>query len=419
MKVIHFSTFDEIGGAARAANRLHHGLLKQDVDSRIYVQKKRRDQVAIHALASTTFGKLVDAFRPRIDALPLGFYKKKQDTPFSIGWLPRSMSFLSTLSQGGLAHIHWVNGGFLSLANLCAINKRAIFTLHDSWMFTGGCHVPNVCENFKDECHQCPQLGSSNKFDLSWVNFQRKKQALGSMKPVFVAPSAWMAIEARSSALLSHADIRVIPNGLDVSLFSPIEKAAARNALNLPQDKTLILFGAMSATSNPNKGYEHLMRALRILSAASSSNPHIVIFGAVSDVKTKDFPFPVTALGEFLDEASLPLVYSAADIMCVPSVKESFCQVATEAMACGLPVVSFETSGLIDINLHLETGYVAKAFDPEDFARGIDALILNEELRTRISSNARKRVVEKFSIDLVARKHIKLYEELMAFAAKE
>lgn len=412
MKIIHLSTFDEIGGAAIAANRLHQELLKLQHESHMYVQKARRNSLGIHRLSVTHRQLFADLVRPRIDAMPLRFYRKKADTPFNISWLSKSLREIKT-NGFDLIHVHWINGGFLSLNEISKLSSKIVISLHDSWFFTGGCHVPGECRKFQSKCTCCPQLGSNYDFDLSSFGFEQKSRFLAKVKPIFIAPSTWMMGEAKSSALLSRADIRLIPNGLNTELFRPINKSLARDLLGLPNNKKLLLFGAMSATSNPNKGYWKLKEAARLLSKQHSSDTELLVFGSAEKVSDSEFGFKVRVLGEFFDESSLALVYSAADLICVPSISESFCLVACEAMACGLPVVSFATSGLKDLNVHMETGYLARPFDSNDLAKGISLLLNDNFLRSEMAESARKRVVEKFSIKVVAKQFANVYESIV------
>lgn len=415
MKILHLSTFDEEGGAARAASRLHRGLLASGTDSWMLVRKKVADRERVLVCGNEgSFNKATAMLRPYIDALPLKFYPNKRKSPWHVAWMPNKLVGSIDAIAPDIVHAHWLCSGFLSLRNLEQVPTKLVWTLHDSWPFTGGCHIINDCVSFRERCGQCPQLGSVYKNDLSSLGLYRKQHLYQKNQPIFVAPSRWMAEQARTSSLLADARIEIIPNGLDTSIFQPIDKQLARGLLNLPLDKKIIMFGAMSSTSDPNKGFEKLKKSLEVLKqSAIKDQIEIVIFGATEPKEKLDIGFRTTYLGRLHDDVSLAVAYSAADIICIPSIQESFGQVATEAMSCGTPVVAFATSGLLDIVDHNITGYLALPYDEVDFAKGIELLLGNQSRLITMSIAARNRVIKNFEISVVCSMHSNLYENLI------
>ena len=415
MKVLHLSTFDEEGGAARAASRLHRGLLASGVDSTMLVRRKVADRERVLVCGNEgKFNKASATLRPYVDALPLEFYRNKKNSPWHVAWLPNKLGKHINNISPDIVHAHWVCSGFLSLHNLQQIRTKFVWTLHDSWPFTGGCHIVNDCVSFRGRCGQCPQLGSAYEHDLSSLGWHRKRHLYQKNQPIFVAPSRWMADQARSSSLLADARIEIIPNGLDTSTFRPIDKQSARELLHLPPDKKIIMFGAMSSTSDPNKGFEKFKKTLEVLKqSAIKDEIELVIFGAAEPVEKPDLGFRTTYLGRLHDDVSLAVVYSAADVMCVPSIQESFGQVATEAMSCGIPVVAFGTSGLLDIIQHDVSGYLASPYDEVDFAKGIELVLSDQSRLVRMSLAARSRVTTTFDLSLVTQNYKNLYESLL------
>lgn len=419
MKVLHFSSFDQVGGAARATERLHMGLTNLGVESKLAVQwKSGFDKNTIELSALNICGNFRRKLRPHIDALPLISSSKDKKVPWSVSWLNNDLSKIYKTYNPDLIHFHWVNAGFLSLKNIYSAPVNSIITLHDSWIFTGGCHVPGSCMKYKHGCGACPQLNNNNKYDLSWFGVKRKAKLMSNKKNIFVAPSRWIANAAKSSLLLSSSAVEVIPNGLDLQIFFPRKKQFSRNMLELPSNKKIILFGAIGATENPNKGFSYFESAIEILKFQSSNfninlrDIHLVFFGNSSrQDRHLEFDFPTTHLGEIKDQNLLANVYSAADIICVPSIQESFCQVASEATACGLPVVAFATSGLLDVVDHNSTGYLASPYDANDLANGIGELLSNPNTLQEMSSACVIKAKKNFDIKVVANKHKELYEK--------
>ncbi len=217
------------------------------------------------------------------------------------------------------------------------------------WAFTGGCHCSNNCDRFQQDCGNCPQLNRMGENDLSRSILRRKKEAWNGLDITIVTPSNWLAECAKESSLFKNWRIEIIYNGLDLNLFKPINKITACEIWNLPINKKLILFGAMSATSDYNKGFDLLYKGLKQLAVKWSGKAELVVFGAGEPENTPDFGLPVHYLGRLHDDVSLALLYSAADVMVVPSRQEAFGQTASESLTCGTPVVSFGSTGLLDI----------------------------------------------------------------------
>jgi len=417
MKIIHVNTFDSVGGAAKASIRLHKSLLDSGVDSHYLTQGRSLDLPNIHSVhKSHLLRPLISRIRTRLDSLPLLAYPKKLNTPWNVGWLNGGVNSLIKEYQGDLAHIHWVGSGLMSLDDLSKIESKTVFTLHDSWIFTGGCHVAGECKNFQSICTKCPQLGSRSDHDLSSLGFKRKLKILQKLEPIFVAPSTWMASQARSSFLLKGMNIDVIPNGVDTSIFSPHPKSEAREYFGFSRLKKIIMFGANSVGGDENKGFNDLLEIQSLISnSLVGKNFEIVVFGRV-DNKTqllcKDMP--IRFMGKVLDEDLLAHLYSAADVICVPSIQESFGLVALEAMSCGIPVVAYNTSGLMDIVVNGVTGFLAKPFDKNDIYEGLVQILVDEELARKMSVNSRARAVNSFDSKNIANLYIKLYKDLLA-----
>jgi glycosyltransferase involved in cell wall biosynthesis len=208
--------------------------------------------------------------------------------------------------------------------------------------------------------------------------------------------------------------VHKINPGLDLNIFKPIDKKIARTILNLSQEKTLILYGAIHSTTDTNKGFHYLKSAIQILKMKGwGTLSELLIFGSSDQKYTIDSKMKTHYFGRIYDEISLSIIYSAADVMVVPSIQESFGQTASEAMACGTPVVAFGATGLLDIVDHKKTGYLAIPFEPNDLANGIEWILQDDNRRIGLSELARMKAVKAFSIDLMAKRYISLYKEIM------
>ncbi len=412
MKILMLNTFDEIGGAARAASRLLQGVRNRGLDVRLLVQQKTGHAADVICHAGR-LRSLARRAKMAAGALPVRRYPKAPENNFSPAMLPDRLATEVAAIDPDIVHLHWMNAGFLRVETLGRLKKPLLWTLHDSWAFTGGCHVPFECTRYRQSCGACPVLGSKREGDLSRRTWNRKTRAWRNLEVTLVAPSRWLADCARSSSLFCNARVEVIPNGLDTGLFRPRGRAAARQLLGLPHDRKIILFGGIRAAADPNKGLHLLLPALRSL-GQGASDLMALGFSSFDTGAIPDPGMPLHALGRIQDDERLAAVYSAADVFVVPSLQEAFCQTAAEALACGTPVVAFGASGLLDVVEHRRCGYLAKPYDSEDLARGIAWVLADEQRRQALSAQARRKVEDEFSLDKVARSYARLYHDLLA-----
>lgn len=410
MKVLHLSTSDVEHGAARAAYRLHQGLKQINVNSQMLVRAKFT--IDRNVIAEKT---IKTKLGPPLGNLPLRFYPQREKKLFSAQWFPDTLAAKVRAINPDIVHLHWVCNGFLQIETLAKLNKPLVWTLHDMWPLTGGCHYTQVCDRYKKNCGQCPQLKSDRHNDLSRRVWQRKSKAWKNLNLTIVSPSNWLAQQARSSSLFANNPVKVIPHGLDTSKYKPIPQTIARQLLQLPEAKRLILFGASPGTTgDQRKGLQFLKPALKRLKQQQGQFPtELVIFGAAASSNPADLGFKVHYLGQFHDDIALALVYSAADVMVVPSMQEAFGQTASESLACGTPVVAFDATGLKDIVRHQHNGYLAQPFEVEDLAEGIAWVLADSDRYQTLCHHALVTAETEFSLDLQASRHIALYQEVV------
>ena len=411
MKILIVNTSDIIGGAARASYRLHKALLKNGIDSQMLVQNKSSDDYTVIS-DSSKLKQLLNKTRNTIDSLPLKIYKNRDKGTFSLNWL-YSIKLIKKINEinPDVVHINWINAGMLRIKDLVKINSPIIFTMHDNWLFTGGCHVKYNCDRFQSNCQKCPKLNSKFIYDLSSWTFNRKKKVFIKLEnSIIISPSKWLMDEAKKSALLKNFHIVNIPNIIDVNVFKPIDKVISRKIWSLPQEKKLILFGAVGALSDKNKGFKELSKGLENLD--KDLNIEFVVFGSSQPQNAHDFGFKTHYLGSLHDDVSLVTLYSAVDVMVVPSLQENLSNAIMESLACGTPVVGFEIGGNSDMIEHQKTGYLAKPFESKDLADGIE-WVLNASKYNELCINAREKVVREFDSALVVEKYQALYKKVI------
>jgi len=408
MKVLIVNKKDISGGAARAAHRLYIGLKKQGVDSQMMVMEKYSDDPLIHKVATGWLNK----YTSRFDKLVLKLYKKRKEDIFSPAF--SSTNFMSAINKVNpdIIHLHWIPRGFLSIDSLAKINKPIVWSLHDMWPYTGGCHYDNDCGKFVEGCGKCPMLFSGKKNDLSKNVFKRKAKAYDKIRKLTVVGlSTWMAEQAAASELFRNKNVINLPNCIDTKVFYPADKTNARQKLKIPLNKNIVLFGAMDATSDKRKGYKYLKKALDKLDV---KNTELLIFGNRDDTIPDQFNMRVNLIGNINEDNNLAELYSAADVVVVPSLQENLSNVIMESLACGTPVVAFKTGGNEDLIEHKQNGYIAKLMDADSLRKGISWLLEDKNRLTKISGNCRQKVLHEFDEEVVAQKYIRQYKYLLS-----
>lgn len=420
MKVLHLSTADANGGAAKGAYNMHRALRQAGVDSWMLVAEKHTNNPTVLGSNGVKGSqKVFNGIRQTVEYWPLKSYESKSSGVFSPAIYPSTIARQVEAINPDIINLHWVAGGLLRPKDLRQFvgkkQRPLVWTLRDMWAFTGGCHYAGDCEAYQTACGQCPVLDSTSPKDLAYKGWQRKQSAWHDLEMTVVPLSEWLADCARKSALLSHQKIQVIPNAVDTQRYRPIEQSTARKLLGLPQGKKLILFGALNPTADPRKGFHHLRKALHHLAAQPQAHQYeAVIFGMDRPVEDLDLRMPATFVGRLHDDTMLAIAYSAADVMVMPSIQDNFAKTTIESMACGTPVVAFNATGARDCVVHQQNGYAAACFDAVDLANGID-WVLEDSTRWRsLSKNARQTVKDKFTLVKQAEQYQELYRQLMS-----
>jgi glycosyltransferase involved in cell wall biosynthesis len=420
LKILHLNLSDSGGGAFRAAYRIHKGLCSENIDSKMLVlYKKTKDNSVFEAYEM--YGKYIKIKRYNIvtkvankinkfhQKLMWSKYPDRGEVPFFLFGKSQVEDSLQKI-ESDILHLHWINS-FVNFNEKQLKEKPVVWTLHDCNPFTGLCHYFVDCEKYKKQCGSCPILKSADSKDISTISFLKKQKRYNRLNLHIVCPSIWMAEKVRESVLLGNFEVSIIQHGLDTSVFSPVEKHYAKGALKINRDKKVVLFGATNATLNKLKGYHFLNEALiRLKENYDKDYIQIVIFGEAEREPTTYFE--TIYLGHINDDRFLSVIYSSADVMVVPSIQEAFGQTASEALACGTPVTAFATGGLLDIVDHKKNGYLAKPFESDDLANGISWCLENNN-NGHLSINAREKVLNNFTNDIMTEKYLSLYKSIL------
>lgn len=412
-RITLLSHSDNGGGASRAAYRLYRGLRAADAETCMLVRSKQSGDWTVRTLPAR-HAKLVNFLRSRCGGHLMRLQNTGNPNMHSANWLPSNLAATINASDADVVSVHWLGGEAMSVEDLGRIRKPAVWTLHDMWAFCGAEHVTDDDEGarWRTGYTRANRAPGATGPDLDRHTWLRKRRAW--TRPVqIVTPSRWLADCVRHSALLRDWPVAVIPNALDTDVFKPLDQAFCRHVLNLPPDRRIVLFGAFGGARSLNKGYDLLHGALQKLGAAAR-DMLCVVFGESAPQAPPALPLPVRWMGHVADDATLALLYGAADVMVIPSRRENLPQSGTEAHACGRPVVAFRCSGLPEVVDHGETGYLAQPFDSADLARGIAWVLDDAPRQASLGAAARAKALAQWSTPRVVRAYLDIYEAAMA-----
>lgn len=418
MRIVHLSTTDLAGGAARAAWRLHQALLRAGEDSQMLVRRKTSTSPTVHPAPEKQDDASLWAYILQSRCLDRN-RTPLSNTWFSLGWPGQDLSHHDLLREADILHLHWVSDfqSPASLARLQLLGKPLVWTLHDQRAFTGGCHFSAGCDGYRRECTACPQL-ASDPCGLPAANL-RAQQALWSPASfTLVCPSRWMADCARRSALFSSSRIEVIPYGIEPALFRDLPQEQARAALGLPPEGFNLLFGS-DYGGERRKGWSEVAAALELCAQAPLGRQllrqhrlRLLCFGRPHQ-RLDQLPIPVHSFGLVHLDETLNRIYAAADLFLMPSTEDNLPNTVLEAMCSGTPVAAFSIGGVPDMVVEGATGRMTARVDPAELARVILSLLDEPARLQEMRPRCRARVLEHFTAERQAARCRALYRELL------
>ncbi|OKH17250.1 glycosyltransferase family 4 protein [[Limnothrix rosea] IAM M-220] len=404
MKVLQINSCDVSGGASIAGYRLHQGLHKKGVDSKILVGQKQGDDRHVNQINKRRY---INKALSRISASFGLHYLSIPDT-----WQIKKHAFYQTADILNLHNLHGEYFNYLALSALTA-DIPAVYTLHDMWSFTGHCAYSFNCERWQSGCGNCPNLNTypAVKIDNTYFEWRLKKWIYEKSNLTIVTPSQWLKKQTEKS-ILHKKKIYYIPNGIPTNVFQPLDAQVCRNVLDLPQDKYILAVAAQNL-KDYRKGSDLLQDALKQLPKSLKKEICLLILGSQSESFGEDLDIQKISLGYVSGDRLKAIFYSAADLFICPTRADNLPLVLQEAMACGVPLVSFNVGGVPELVRPEITGYLANPENSEDLCKGIVQLLKDKTLRKQISQHCRHIAETEYSIELQAQRYIELYQQIL------
>ena len=398
MKILHIVGGSSLNGAYKGANILHQALLELKVNSKILNDnptKNNKEDKNIIYINKNIYNNLINKIYIFIEKTLKTLYLPSPRSTFTIGLFGFDVTKVKEYKDADIIHIHWLNQGFIKLKSISKIDKPVVWTMRDMWPFTGGSHYS---VDFQ-------------KYEASSVSKKMKnyKKKIYSKNIQFVAISDWLKMQAEKSSVLEGYNIKRIYNNIDLRDFNIITKEKARSILKISTKKKVILFGAQNPQSK-RKGWDIFVETLKKL---DKSKYFLLIFGSFWSSKIlDDIGIEYKALGFVNDKKILNATYSGSDLFVFSSIQEAFGKTWAEAMACETPIVCFNNTSIAEIIDHKINGYIVDKINSDELKKGIDWM--SEEIEKENYSNikAKDKVID-FDAKNIAKKYIKLYEELL------
>ena len=408
MKIIHINYSDLQGGASIACNRLHNALINEKIDSNLVVVNKLSNNNSVFTFNKKS-SKIFFKIKMSISRILSKVFEFRKNNNYSFNIFDSKISDITKRLNSDIIHIHWICNETFPLSELKEIEKPIVWTLCDMWPFLGAEHV-TYNFNKKDYWNDLKILNSKRLHFNHMVLKNKMKKSDFHFK--VVAISEWLGNQAKKSLLLKDKDIRVIPCCIDFNLWKPYEKEKVKKKLKLKRNKKIILFISSGNTIDKKKGFEILLKSFKLI--RNKSDYHLVVVGTIHKSHKKNLCLEYTEYKKFYfgKSSTLREIYSSSDLIVIPSLVEAFGQVSLEAAACNVPSLAFKNTGLTEIIVHKQNGYLANYNSPEDLAYGLE-WCLNSKNNNFISKNARIMAKKKFSHKIVAKLYRDLYKSLI------
>jgi len=428
MLVSIFNTTDRSGGAGIAAFRLARALETQGVSSPLLcLHRKFNDANTFrYEVRRSELSPSLSLHREAVARVQKRYINSNRSsvsrTIYSSPWASGHLvADNPVIRHSRILHFHWINH-FLDIQSIAELGRLGIplvWTLHDEWLYTAGCHYTTGCTQYLSHCSNCPQL-LRDPYELVEYWFAQKSELIDQLNLTVVTPSEWLGDRARRSRLLRNKDVQVVRNPFDTTTFRPLprqRRTELRQARGFADHTIVLAFGAQSL-ADKRKGFGLLVEALTRLAASTEvfdrSDVGLLIFGGRSDELDKlAGRVRVSFVGELHVEEEISEVLSVSDCFIVPSLEENYPNVIIESLLSGTPVIAFSCGGIPEQIGDGENGLLV---DPvgsaHALARAIQRLLTDHSLRTRLRRFDRQALVANHSLATIGYNTVGLYTNL-------
>lgn len=393
-------TFSSRGGAGSVAKQLHDGQLRNGVSSRLLTMTDSNIKSLLIRNPLLSASALFDYFvvRTSLDSHLFSLFRDGEDKKV----------LDSVYLKADIVHLHWTPGvlSFETIGLLASSGRGSVWTLHDMWPITGGCHHAGECQGFKTGCGDCPQVRRAFSGKVK-TNFQEKFRSFGGDSLIsLVAPSKWLAGQVEESAMFDNRKIHVIPNPVDCDIFSPGDLNSARNLFGISND--VFVIGCSAADLNdPMKNMRAIISGVEDLKRLNPSQKFEIL--AVGEGELGSQRVKVHTTGLINSASRMAVAYRAMDVFVSMSLGENFPMTLVEATSVGVPIICLNSGGMPEAVTSGVTGIILKSH--HQLSNSLAQILMDRDVQTKMSSEARKNALKKFELTKIVKKYSEVYEQ--------
>lgn len=394
MNILHINTNDLKGGAAKVMMRLLEAQNKMSHHSRALVGRK--ESINKHVYPFDIEIKEESEYEGCIDYNVFGAFNLYKNP---------------LIQDVDVVHLHNLHGYYFHPFALSMLShiKPVVWTLHDMQSVTGHCAHSYNCNKWLNGCGNCPYLNeypAINK-DRTSLNWLEKKEIYRQSK-LFITPVSKWTGDIVSRSILNNHPMEVILNGVDVNIYRPLDKKTSRDKYGIPHN--CIIIGTVAnggATDLDKKGGKYIKIVLERLVDAGYNILAINVGGSKEGYQEEY----LLNTGHIATEQEMAEIFNTFDLFLFPSLAETFGLVIAEAMACGIPTVSFDSGGIPEVIKHEETGFIAPQKNVNQLYAYTEMLVKDEDLREKFSKASRSYCVAHFDHRVVTERYLDVYEK--------
>ena len=372
MKILHVNFSDSEGGAAQAVLRFHLLLNNEEINTHLLVNEKKTNFINIIGPNKTLDIFKINLKRTISRNLKF-FFKTENKNTHSINLIPSGIHNKINKINPDWVHLHWIGNEMISIKEISKIKSKIVWTMHDMWPFCGAEHY-TLDNRYSEGYKKNNRPKYEKKFDLNKYVWGKKIKYFKNINKI-ICTSEWMFERVKKSVLFKDKDIKLIPLTIDQNFWKLQKKTSARSVFNLDENKKIICFGAENFFENKRKGFDLFSSAISSLN--TNSEIQVVIFGDDKYYEPKNKNLKIINLGKIKDQYSLRAIFSASDIVVMPSRVESFGQIVLEALHCGTPCIISKNTAMSDMIKHKYNGYIFENENIIDLKEGIEWCIQN------------------------------------------
>ena len=408
MKILHLNHSDSIGGAANYTKRIHNSLCGSGHDSYMCCSSVKIDNPRIFRInpEMNNLRSLLIAKTCQYADRKLSLLERTVPPNYtSVGWIGAVSAKWINNSNFDIVHLHWINGGLISIREIRLIEKPIVWSMLDMWPFLGVNHY----ENFNKDARWVKGFNEVSRpenykgIDLNKMNSRKKKSSWNS-KINFIAPGHWLQNQAQASSILKGKEVLVIPPALDTNKFSPYLGKES----NVRDNKFTIGYGGALAT---RKGWPLFQKFLNTFSI-NLLDSKVITFGSHPSEEFSSPYYEVLQMGRNKSEDELKVIYQQLDVLIFPSTVEAYGLIAQEAQSCGVPVICISNTGAEDVIIPNVTG-LAIANSINALIEAIEIYKQNKDFLKSSSISARSHAESSWSYDVVSKQLENLYGKVL------